>query len=215
MPRTCRHQAQLSTRRGLRRLRRAVPAEPAEPSAFKLGGGLGPAEEEAVEQVARPLIGIRRSSQPVQYASWDEGRSQVAAYLARNRDSSTKDQAGSKMGAAWIQKSTPMLQEQPRQQPTNWSEAKALRRSGAEPLAKRRKASPPPPLPQLPTMLPAIRGAASETASSQKDLRPDSFAERRARLLGAPLVVPTLARPIASGAMSRDWSLPQLPRHLV
>ncbi|CAJ1393727.1 unnamed protein product, partial [Effrenium voratum] len=123
--------AQLSTRRGLRRLRRAVPAEPAEPSAFKLGGGLGPAEEEAVEQVARPLIGIRRSSQPVQYASWDEGRSQVAAYLARL------------YGAV----------------------ARSRLQSGERRRAQLRiyainamEASPPPPLPQLPTMLPAIRG---------------------------------------------------------
>lgn len=90
MPRTCRHQAKLSTRRGgLRRLRR-VSAAAAAPADFQLGGGFGADGPDQAEdaQVKYPLIGTRRSSGPVQYDTWHQVRSQVAAYLPKKSTTS-------------------------------------------------------------------------------------------------------------------------------
>lgn len=86
MPRTCRTQALLTTRRrGLRRLRAA-----ATPSAFPVGGGLGADDAEPEPEVKFPRIGAR-SPAPAQ-ENWEKARSQVAAFLGQDGPSESSEE---------------------------------------------------------------------------------------------------------------------------
>lgn len=93
MPRTCRAQALLSTRRALRTRKNRRNANVAErashASPFPVGGGLGADLEEPEPEVVYPLIGTR--SPTVVEENWDKARSQVAAYLGTETTSSSEE----------------------------------------------------------------------------------------------------------------------------